>query len=165
VATTWSARRAISGRSYVVVVDAFLTLFAQIPFPILELHPDNGAEFLNDHLIHFLETYHPHIFLSRTHRGRSNDNRYVEPKNRTLARAYLGRARLDTVKQTRYLNRIYELMGRYYNYLQPLLHLNSPLLFAASMMSHARRWIGCVRIELLQTCAHRCARRKPRLIS
>ena len=125
VATTWSARRAILGRSYVVVVDIFLTLFAQIPFPILELHPDNGGEFLNDHLIHFLETYHPDILLSRTHRGRSNDNRYVELKNRTLVRVYLGRERLDTVKQTRYLNRIYELMGRYYNYLQPVLHLVS----------------------------------------
>ena len=125
VATTWSARCAILGRSYLVVVDAFLTLFAQIPFPILEVHPDNGSEFLNHHVARFLTHYHPDITLSRTHTGRPNDNRYVELKNRTLVRAYLGHARLDTVQQTRYLNRIYELLGPYYNYLQPVLHLAS----------------------------------------
>lgn len=123
VATTWSARRAILGRSYIVVIDAFLTLFDQIPFPIHEVHPDNGSEFLNAHLVRFLAQYHPEITLSRSHPRQPNDNRYVEVKNRTLVRSYLGRARLDTVTQTRYLNRIYELMDRYYNYLQPVLHL------------------------------------------
>ena len=125
VATTWSARRAILGRSYIAVLDAFLTLFEPIPFPIHELHPDNGSEFLNDHLVRFLSQYYPEISLSRSHARCPNDNRYVELENRTLVRAYLGRARLDTVKQTRYLNRIYELMDRYYNYLQPVLHLAS----------------------------------------
>ncbi len=123
VTTTWSARRAILGRSYVVVADAFLALFEQIPFPILELHPDNGSEFLNHNLIRFLRKYFPAITLSRSHPGRPNDNRYVEQKNHTLVRAYLGDARLDTVTQTRYLNRIYENMSDYYNYLQPVLHL------------------------------------------
>jgi len=125
VATTWSARCAILGRSYVVVIDAFLTLFERIPFPIREVHPDNGSEFLNAHLARFLSQYHPEICFSRSHPRRPNDNRYVEVKNRTLVRAYLGRARLDTVAQTRYLNRIYELLDRYYNYLQPVLHLTS----------------------------------------
>ncbi len=117
VTTTWSARRAILGRSYVVVIDAFLTLFDQLPFPIRELHPDNGGEFLNAHLVRFLTKYHREIALSRSHARRSNDNRYVEVKNCTLVRAYLGHARLDTVKQTHYLNRIYKLLDRYYNYL------------------------------------------------
>ncbi len=77
------------------------------------------------HLVRFLTKYHAEISLSRSHSQRPNDNRYVEVKNCTLVRAYLGHARLDTVKQNRYLNRIYELLDRYYNYLQPVLHLTS----------------------------------------
>ena len=97
MAITWSARRAILGRSSVVVIDALLTLFDRIPFPIHEVHPDNGSEFLNAHLARFLSQYHPEISFSRSHPRRANDNRYVEVKNRTLVRAYLGHARLDNI--------------------------------------------------------------------
>lgn len=48
VATGWSGRRAILGRSYIVVADALYYLSHQIPFPFLELHLDNGSEFLNE---------------------------------------------------------------------------------------------------------------------
>ena len=56
VTTGWSGRRAILGRSYMVVADALYYLAHQIPFPILEMHPDNGSEFLNAHLLRFLSS-------------------------------------------------------------------------------------------------------------
>jgi len=122
VATGWSGRRAILGRSYIVVADALYYLFHQIPFPILEVHPDNGSEFLNQHLLHFLKTYYPALDYSRSHPGTPNDNRFVEQKNSTLVRAFLGDIRLDTVQQTRFLNRIYEQMHQYHNFIQPVMH-------------------------------------------
>jgi hypothetical protein len=122
VATQWSVRRAVLGRSYVVIADALYTLFTQLPFPVKELHPDNGGEFLNHHLLRFLTQYYPHITLSRTHPGRPNDNRFVEQKNATLVRAFVGDRRLDTVAQIRYLNRLYDLLMPYYNLMQPVLH-------------------------------------------
>ena len=42
VATGWSERRAVLGRSYLIMKDAFRYILARLPFPILELHPDNG---------------------------------------------------------------------------------------------------------------------------
>ncbi len=122
VATGWSARRAILGRSYIVVADALYYLFQQLPFPILEVHPDSGGEFLNDLLWRFLRAHYPELDASRSKPGHPNDNRFVEQKNDTLVRAFLGDVRLDTVTQIRYLNHIYERMHVYYNYLQPVMH-------------------------------------------
>ena len=123
VATGWSERYAILGRSHIVIADAFATLFQRLPFPVCELHPDNGSEFLNDYVIPFLRAHYPHLYLSRSRPYRKNDNPHVEQKNRTLVRDFLGDWRLDTVQQTRYLNRIYALMGPYYNFIQPVMHL------------------------------------------
>jgi len=122
VATGWSGRRAILGRSYVVVADAFYTLLAQFPFPIRELHVDNGGEFLNELLLRFLQQFYPRITTSRSAPGQPNDNRFVEQKNATLVRAFLGDWRLDTVTQIRYLNALYALLGDYYNLWQPVMH-------------------------------------------
>jgi len=121
VATGWSGRRAILGRSYIVVADALYYLFHQLPFPVLELHPDNGSEFLNQQLLRFLKQYYPALDYSRSHPGTPNDNRFVEQKNSTLVRAFLGDVRLDTVPQTRFLNRIYDLMHQYHNFIQPVM--------------------------------------------
>ena len=121
VTTGWSGRRAILGRSYMVVADALYYLAHQIPFPILEMHPDNGSEFLNAHLLRFLDQHYPEWERSRCHPGTPNDNRYVEQKNYTLVRAFLGDVRLDTVRQTRYLNHIYDQMHTYHNFIQPVM--------------------------------------------
>jgi len=121
VATGWSGRRAILGRSYVAVADALEASFARLPFPVLELHVDNGSEFLNAHLMSFLQQEHPEIKLSRSRPATPNDNRLVEQKNYTLVRDYLGDRRFDTVTQTRYRNTLYEQMDNFYNFIQPVM--------------------------------------------
>jgi transposase InsO family protein len=121
VATSWSGRRAILERSYLVVADALVTLFEQIPFDVRELHPDNGSEFLNHHLLTFLRTHYPRLSLSRSRPSFPNDNRLVEQKNYTLVRQYLGDHRLDTVTQTRFLNTIYAKLDDLYNFIQPVM--------------------------------------------
>lgn len=122
IATGWSGRRAILGRSYVVVADAFFTLIEQFPFTIHELHVDNGGEFLNDQLLRFLKQFYPTVTRSRSAPARPNDNRFVEQKNNTLVRTFVGDWCLNTVTQIRYLNALYELMSVYYNLWQPVMH-------------------------------------------
>jgi hypothetical protein len=53
VATGWSERVALLGRSYLVMQDAFLRILDRLPFSPLQLHPDNGSEFFNEHLFRF----------------------------------------------------------------------------------------------------------------
>lgn len=123
VATGWSERVAVLGRSYLVMQDAFRRILARLPFPVRQVHPDNGSEFFNHHLVRFWQTTVVDVHLSRSRAWQKNDNRFVEQKNATLVRAYLGYDRLDTVAQTNLLNQIYNAMWLYYNFFQPVLRL------------------------------------------
>jgi hypothetical protein len=123
VATGWSERAAVLGRSYRVMADGFQRCLARLPFPTLELHPDNGREFFNHHLVRFFRDTVPGVQLSRSRPYCKNDNRNVEQKNATLVRAYLGDQRLDTAAHTQALNHLYDQMWLYYNFFQPVMHL------------------------------------------
>lgn len=124
VATGWSERVAILGRSFLVMKDAFRRILERLPITIRELHPDNGSEFLNDCLLDFWNTAIPCLELSRSRPYQKNDNRFVEQKNSSLVRAYLGNDRFDTIAHTNALNRFYEGMWVYYNLFQPVMRLH-----------------------------------------
>jgi hypothetical protein len=128
VATGWSERVAVPGRSYRVMQAAFRAILGRLPFAMCEIHPDNGSEFLNDHLVRFFRKSVPGVQLSRSRPYHKNDNRNVEQKNATLVRAYLGYERLDTVQHTQVLNRLYDEMWLYYNFFQPVMHLTEKVI-------------------------------------
>lgn len=123
VATGWSERVAILGRSQRAMEEGTRLILARLPFPVKELHPDNGPEFLNDHLVRIWGEEITGLTLTRSRPYQKNDNRFVEQKNDTLVRAYLGQARLDTAEQCAALNALYDQMWVYYNLFQPVLHL------------------------------------------
>jgi hypothetical protein len=123
VATGWSERVAVLGRSQLVMEDGFRRVLARLPFPVLEIHPDNGSEFFNHHLLRFWGELVQGVTLSRSRPYKKNDNRNVEQKNATLVRRYLGYERLDSVAQVLAMNRLYESMWLYYNLFQPVMHL------------------------------------------
>ncbi len=123
VATGWSERVAILGRGQRRMEEGFRRVLARLPFPIKELHSDNGSEFLNDHLVRFFGREITGLELSRSRPYQKNDNRFVEQKNATLVRAYVGTVRLDTEMQIAALNTLYDQLWVYYNLFQPVLHL------------------------------------------
>ena len=127
VATGWSERVAVLGRSRRAMEDGFRRILRRLPFPILELHPDNGSEFFNHHIMTFFHKTMRGVQLSRSRPYHKNDNRFVEQKNATLVRAFLGYERLDTVAQTQALNLLYNQMWLYYNFFQPVLRLSQKL--------------------------------------
>lgn len=123
VATGWSECVAILGRSYLVVQDGFQRIEQRLPFSILEVHPDNGSEFLNDPLVRFWRERATPLDLSRSRPYAKNDNRFVEENNFSQVRAYLGYDRLDTVAHTHLANQLYERLGLYHNFFQPVMRL------------------------------------------
>jgi len=123
VATGWSERTAVFGRGQAAIEAGFQRIIDRLPFPIRHLHPDNGPEFFNHHLVRFWGEEITGLTLSRSRPYQKNDNRFVEQKNATLVRAYLGHRRLDTPAQCVALAMLYEQMGIYYNLFQPVLHL------------------------------------------
>lgn len=125
VATGWSERVALLGRSFRVMRDAFQHILQRLPFAVLEIHPDNGGEFFSQHLLTFWGERIQGLTLSRSRPWQKNDNRFVEQKNDSLVRRYLGHERLDTVAQTRALNALYDDMWLYYNLFQPVMRLEA----------------------------------------
>ncbi len=129
VATGWSERYATLGKSQVAMEDAFRVLQHRLPFPIKEIHTDNGSEFLNAHMYSFWSQQLPKIQLSRSRPSYKNDARFVEQKNATLVRAYLQNKRYDTVAQMWAINYLYEVMGLFYNLFQPVMRLEQKIWF------------------------------------
>ena len=125
VATGWSERVGIYGRTHRAMVAGSEKIVGRLPFPIRELHPDNGSEFINEHLLGFFGDKIKGLALSRSRPYHKNDNRNVEQKNYTLVRAYLGYERLDTPAQSMAVNALYDRMWLYYNLFQPVMHLES----------------------------------------
>jgi hypothetical protein len=123
VLSGWTARAALLGRSQRAMGEAFQGIFARLPFRVLTLHPDNGSEFFNNHLVRLFGQEMTGLELMRSRPYQKNDNRFVEQKNYSLVRAYLGHDRLDSPEQVAALNTLYVKMDIYYNLFQPVLRL------------------------------------------
>lgn len=127
VASGWSECAAILGRSYLVMEDGFKRILKRLPFPVVELHPDNGVEFFNAFMLKFWKATFNGVQLSRSRPFQKNDNRFVEENNFSLVRAYLGYQRLDTAQQTKVLNQLYDQLWLYHNFFQPVMRLKEKI--------------------------------------
>ena len=63
------------------------------------------------------------VELSRSRPYFKNENRFMEQKNSTEIRAYVGYDRLDTVDQTNLLNQLYDQLWIYCNLFQPVMRI------------------------------------------
>ena len=150
VTTGWCEPVAILGRSHLVMQDGFEHIQQRLPFSILELHPDNGSEFLNDLMLHFWGKQIVHASLSRSRPYHKNDNRFVEENNSSLVRAYLGYQRLDTIVQTTLLNQLYDRLWLYHNFFQPVMRLTEKITDASTQ--RIRRVYGTPRPPFDRLC-------------
>ncbi|HUZ90084.1 MAG TPA: hypothetical protein VMU49_09710 [Candidatus Acidoferrales bacterium] len=128
LSTGWTERLPVMGRGRIAVVAALDRIYGQLPFPLLGIHPDNGSEFINYHLVKYCggdaEGGRPPIILSRSRPHHKNDNAHVEQKNWTLVRRLIGYQRLDILEQLAWLDALYtELLRPYNNCFQPVMKL------------------------------------------
>ena len=153
VATGWSERVAVLGRSYLVMADGFRRCQARLPFGVLELHPDNGSEFLNDLMLDFWNKQPQSPAFSRSRPYRKNDNRFVEQKNYSEVRVYFGYDRLDTVGHTNRLNLLYDRLWLYTNFFQPVLRLAKKTVTHSGDTTHIKRRFDQARTPFERLCA------------
>jgi hypothetical protein len=123
VATGWSERGAVLGRGQTAMEGGFRRILSRIPLAIVELHPDTGSEFFNQHLVRFWKDKVQGVQLLRSRPYHKNENRFVEQKNSSLLRQYFGTLRLDTPEQVAAMNALDDKMWLYYNLFQPVLPL------------------------------------------
>jgi hypothetical protein len=92
-ATYWSEYNGQWNKGQYATCESLQLLTSRFPFPILELHPDSGSEFINAHVITWAKT--EGINLTRSEPYKKNDNMCIEERNNSIARKHLGYARLD----------------------------------------------------------------------
>ena len=84
IATGWVACRGVWGKGQDRVGGAVHEMARALPFALLDLHSDNGGEFINHHLYAYCQRHR--ITFTRSRPYRKNDNAHVEQKNWTAVR-------------------------------------------------------------------------------
>jgi hypothetical protein len=113
----WTERGAVLNRASKWVEEALADIRTAFPFPLIEIHPDNGSEFINHSLLKYCKD--TDLAMSRSRSGRKNDNCYVEQKNFDTVRKLVGYARFTTPETVEVLNRLYRVQGLLQNYIFP----------------------------------------------
>jgi hypothetical protein len=89
-ATTWVEVRAMWGRGQPGTLAALQDLEASLPFALLGLDSDNGGEFINHHVLQWLQKRPQPVFMTRSRPYKKDDNAHVEQKNWTHVRQCFG---------------------------------------------------------------------------
>ena len=137
IGSGWWEGTAVFGKEAKVVHQALWELGKKYPFPWGEIHPDNGAEFINETIYGF--TRDQNIKFSRSRPYGKNDNCFVEQKNSTHVRKMVGHQRYDTKKELDTLNELYAILSLYKNFFQPII----PLKNKERIGGHVKRTYGC----------------------
>ena len=117
VCLQWTERRAILNRAQRWVQAALEEIRSEMPFELVELHPDNGSEFINHNLVRYCTQ--TGLRISRSRPERKNDNCYVEQKNFDTVRKIVGYFRYESEQAVDLLNRLYRVHGLLLNYFMP----------------------------------------------
>jgi hypothetical protein len=118
VATSWCALRAVWGKTYDRVGAALWHARAALPFPLRELHTDNGGEFLNDGLVRWCRK--EGIRFTRGRPYKKNDQAWAEQRNWSAVRKLIGYDRYSTRAAHAQLGRVLPLVADYLNFCQPV---------------------------------------------
>lgn len=103
-ATTWVELRAIWGRGQAGTLCALKDMEESLPFALLGLDSDNGGEFLNYHVLNWLQKRRRPVFMTRSRPYKKDDNAHVEQKNWTHVRQCFGYERYDNPELVERIN-------------------------------------------------------------
>lgn len=115
----WVELDAVRNKAQKWVFEAIDAMKNRLPFDLLGLDSDNGAEFINDHLYrYFLQN---RITFTRARKYRKNDNCYVEQKNYSVVRKYVWYFRYDTQEELMIMKELYGYLRLYINFFLPVM--------------------------------------------
>lgn len=117
VATQWSELVAVPTKAQCWVFQAIQEVRHRLPFHLLGVDSDNGSEFINAHLARYCAQ--EKITFTRGRSWRKNDNCFVEQKNWSIVRRYVGYGRFEGEEACRLLNELYEVARDYVNFFMP----------------------------------------------
>lgn len=149
-ATTWVEVRAIWGRGQAGTLAALQDMEASLPFELLGLDSDNGGEFLNHHVLRWLQQRARPVFMTRSRPYKKDDNAHVEQKNWTHVRQCFGYERHDNPEV---VGRMNTLAKGAYGQLRNYFHASLKLEEKAREAGRVRRLYGAAQTPLARVLA------------
>lgn len=124
IATGWSEQIAVMGKGEEGIVTAIEAIKQGLPFDLKGLDSDTGSEFVNWHMVRWCKENN--LSFTRSRPYYKNDNAYVEQKNYTHIRRWLGYRRYDTQKQLQMINDLYRNeLRQFNNFFRPVMKITS----------------------------------------
>ena len=116
----WTEGRAVWNKGAHGVVEQTKDVENHLPFALLGMDFDNGSEWLNWHLVRYLQERVAPVKLTRSRPYHKDDNAHVEQKNWMWPRQVLGYTRLEKPEAVPLINRLYkETWGPLQNFFLP----------------------------------------------
>jgi len=120
----WTECASVWSKLAVGVKAALIGIEQRLPFPLTAFDSDNGTEFINYGLQQHFHNHKPPIHFTRSRPYEKNDQAYVEQKNFSVVRQFLGYQRLDNPELNVPLNDFFSGCWRdYVNFFLPTLKL------------------------------------------
>ena len=113
----WTELRPTLNKAFKWVFQSLKDIKSSLPFPILGLDSDNGSEFINAALLKWCQN--EHIQFTRSRAYRKNDNCFVEQKNNSCVRNFVGYYRFSSTAQLDALAAVYKSLCPLLNYFMP----------------------------------------------
>lgn len=129
VATYWSVYTAQWNKGQEATRASLETLRGYMPFPVRELHPDTGNEFINYHVYGWAKQ--EGIAMTRSEPSKKNDNMCIEERNDTVARRHLGYERMDDVSLVPYASEVLRISCLLNNHFRPVRRMVSKVRIGA----------------------------------
>ena len=123
VKTRWTEFVPLINKSQATVTAGIEQCRQRLPYVLLGLDSDNGAEFINNDLKRYCEQHH--ITFTRSRPYKKNDQAYIEQKNWTTIRQTVGYDRYEGQEPCDRLAALYEPLRLYVNFFQPVMVLVS----------------------------------------
>ena len=119
----WIELRPTMNKAHKWVFQALAQIKSSLPFDLLGLDSDNGSEFINSALLKWCQS--EHIQFTRSRAYRKNDNCFVEQKNNSCVRNFVGYDRFSSAAQWDALAAVYRSLCPLLNYFMPTFKLLS----------------------------------------
>jgi hypothetical protein len=122
----WTENRATWNRGAHGVIEQIRDVESDLVFPLLGFDCDNGAEFLNHHLLRYLAERPQPVKFTRGRPYHSNDNAHVEQKHWTHVRQLLGYDRFENPEMVGAMNDLYtQEWSLFQNFFRPTFKLKT----------------------------------------
>jgi hypothetical protein len=119
----WIELRPTLNKAHKWVFEALLDIKSSLPFPLTGIDSDNGSEFINSALLKWCQD--ERIQFTRSRAYRKNDNCFVEQKNFTCVRNFVGYYRFCAAAERDALADVYRSLCPLLNFFMPTIKLIS----------------------------------------